>query len=238
METKKNSVHNLEKSFSLRLFAGLAIALSMTLVAFEWRTPFEKEIACSFPPDEPGIIIDIIPITVVDPEKPKQPEVPKLQPKVIIPTEQINVVTNTTITPTDDIFFADADSASLSVPTPPVIPDLPTDKRDPELPWNWVEKMPRFKCSDDEHLLAKHLAAHIKYPKIAREMGITGTAYIEFIVSREGKVTNVRVSRGFDKHCDAEALRVVNELPDFCPGMQGGTEVPVIHTVPIRFALQ
>jgi TonB family protein len=68
-------------------------------------------------------------------------------------------------------------------------------------------------------------------------MGIEGRIYLRFVVSKEGKVTQVRVLRGVHPLLEAEALRVVSALPDFVPGRMQGKPVNVEYTLPILFKL-
>jgi periplasmic protein TonB len=61
---------------------------------------------------------------------------------------------------------------------------------------------------------------------------------VQFVVERDGSVSNASVARGVDPSLDREALRVVNTLPKWKPGMQRGKPVKVSYTVPINFVLQ
>ena len=86
--------------------------------------------------------------------------------------------------------------------------------------------------------LRKYIAASIKYPVIAQENGVQGKVYVNFVVDKEGRVTNARVIRSVDPSLDKEALRVVNSLPRWKPGKQQGAPVRVAFSVPISFVLQ
>jgi len=99
-----------------------------------------------------------------------------------------------------------------------------------------VEKMPLYPGGKLE--LRKFLATNIKYPKVARESGISGKVYVRFIVTKEGNVENVSVIRGVDPILDNEAARVVKLLSDWTPGEQDGKKVNVWYTVPINFSLK
>jgi protein TonB len=99
-----------------------------------------------------------------------------------------------------------------------------------------VEQMPSFPGGEDA--LRKFIANSIKYPVIAQENGIQGKVYVTFVVDRDGSVTQAKVARGVDPSLDKEALRVVNSLPKWVPGKQGGKPVKVSFTVPIYFVLQ
>jgi TonB family protein len=98
-----------------------------------------------------------------------------------------------------------------------------------------VEIMPEYPGGFDG--VRKFLAENIKYPAAAEEMGISGRVFVSFVVSETGEVTNAKVERGVDPELDAEALRVINQLPNWKPGVEKGKKVPVKFTMPIVFSL-
>jgi len=61
---------------------------------------------------------------------------------------------------------------------------------------------------------------------------------VTFVVNSNGKVENAKIARGIDPALDAEAIRVVNSMPDWKPGKQRGQAVDVAYTMPIEFTLQ
>ncbi|GET25454.1 M56 family metallopeptidase [Prolixibacter sp. NT017] len=99
-----------------------------------------------------------------------------------------------------------------------------------------VDKMPEFPGGD--LALRKYIAANIHYPKDAQEKGVQGKVYVNFIVTKTGAVGGAKIARGISPSLDAEALRVVNNLPQWTPGTQRGEPVNVQFTVPINFVLQ
>ncbi len=99
-----------------------------------------------------------------------------------------------------------------------------------------VEEMPVF--PDGDLGLRKYLAQTVKYPSVAVDKGIQGKVYVMFVVGKDGTVSNAKVIRGVAPSIDAEALRVVNNLPKWKPGKQGGKDVAVQYTIPINFVLQ
>jgi TonB family protein len=99
-----------------------------------------------------------------------------------------------------------------------------------------VDTLPEF--PGGETALRNFLASEIKYPEIASENGIQGKVYVTFIVTKKGKVTEPKISRGVDPALDKEALRVVSSLPDWKPGKQKGEAVNVSYTVPVYFELE
>ena len=86
--------------------------------------------------------------------------------------------------------------------------------------------------------LMQYLARNIKYPTIAQENGTQGRVIIQFVVERDGSITDVRVARGVDPYLDKEAVRVVKSMPKWIPGKQNGKAVRVKFTVPVMFRLQ
>ena len=105
-----------------------------------------------------------------------------------------------------------------------------------------VEEMPLFNGCLDESCstleIMKFISENTLYPPIAKENNITGRVFVSFVVGKTGKVTNVKILRGVDKHLDAEAVRVVSILPKFKPGKQRGKTVKVQYNVPINFRLK
>ncbi len=99
-----------------------------------------------------------------------------------------------------------------------------------------VEEMPEF--PGGEMALRTFIASAIKYPEIAQEKGIQGKVYVTFVVGKDGSIVNCSIARGVDPSLDKEALRVVNTLPKWKPGVQKGKAVNVSYTVPINFVLQ
>lgn len=98
-----------------------------------------------------------------------------------------------------------------------------------------VEQMPKFPGGDQA--LMKFLSANIEYPTQAAEKGIQGRVVVGFIVERDGSITDVKVLKGAHPLLDAEAVRVVNSMPKWEPGMQNGEPVRVSYQVPLGFHL-
>ena len=99
-----------------------------------------------------------------------------------------------------------------------------------------VEQMPQFPGGEAE--LMKFIQKNLKYPPVAMENNIQGRVVIQFVVTKTGKIGEVKVARGKDPDLDKEAVRVVKSLPDFIPGKMNGQSVNVWYTLPITFKLQ
>ena len=107
--------------------------------------------------------------------------------------------------------------------------------KDDETIFRIVEQNPMFK--DGEGAMFRFLNEHIKYPAFARENGIEGVVYVNFTVSKDGTIRDVKALRGIAGGCIDEALRVVAMMPAWMPGKQNGKAVNVSFTIPIKFKL-
>lgn len=99
-----------------------------------------------------------------------------------------------------------------------------------------VEQMPQF--PGGMQALMEYLSQNIKYPKEAMEAEKQGRVLVQFIVTKDGSVRAAQVLNHVDEALDAEALRVINAMPNWLPGRQNGEAVNVKYTVPISFRLQ
>ena len=112
-----------------------------------------------------------------------------------------------------------------------------------------AEEMPRFpgceindlplkekqKCAEIK--LLKYLQQNIEYPQIALSKGIQGIVYLQFVVEKNGKISNVKIMRDLGSECGQEARRVVQSMPSWIPGKQGGNPMRVQFNLPVKFKL-
>ncbi|MFT4594771.1 MAG: protein TonB [Bacteroidia bacterium] len=209
--------------------AGLLFALSLTLVSFEWRTPYvEPEVS------EAGEIGDLPQGIVLTLEKPEEkvvrPEPPKI-PEVI--TNQIDVVDNTAQTSDPSNTFEPYESPDLLGYGSE---DDEGDVDDPNLyPLDRAEILPEY-CGGEAAML-KFLGENLTYPRIPLDNGMQGVVYVKFVVGKNGKLRDAKIVIPLDPWLDAEALRVAKMLDCFTPGMQSGHKVDVYFVLPVRFAI-
>ncbi|MCE1199370.1 MAG: TonB family protein, partial [Marinilabiliales bacterium] len=107
---------------------------------------------------------------------------------------------------------------------------------DPKEVFVVVEEMPEY--PGGQNALIDYLVKNLKYPEEAKKAGITGKVFVTFVVNAEGKVENAKIARSASPSLDAEALRLVGQMPDWKPGKQRGVAVSVAYTLPISFALK
>ena len=146
------------------------------------------------------------------------------------------------VRPEEAVQLMTADDAQIEVQNEevveyvePVREEVQEEEAEPE-PFVVVEEMPMFPGGDAALLL--YIAEHTNYPEVAKENNIQGRVIVRFCVTSKGGVNQVSVLKGVDPELDTEAVRVVNSLPAFKPGKQGGKPVPVWYMVPITFTLK
>ena len=98
-----------------------------------------------------------------------------------------------------------------------------------------VEKDPQFPGGDEA--LYKYLVTNAHYPEEAKSHGIQGTVYLQFIVERDGTISNINVLRSPSDLLSNEARRLVKAMPRWKAGKQRGKSVRVLYTLPINFSL-
>jgi TonB family protein len=88
--------------------------------------------------------------------------------------------------------------------------------------------------------MKRYLADNIRYPQNAMELGISGKVYLTFVIAIDGKVTNVVVKRGIIDcpECDAEARRVISQMPDWIPGKTHNRWIDAHYNLPIGFIME
>ena len=114
------------------------------------------------------------------------------------------------------------------------------DTEKPEQPeldmvFDVVEQMPMFPGGMEE--MMKFISMNVRYPKSAMEKGQQGRVLVQFIIERDGSLSNVQVVKKVNEDLDAEALRIIGQMPKWNPGMQNGQTVRVKFTIPISFRL-
>jgi len=226
MISKKSDSANMEDKRMIFLEIGIIIALSLVFFAFNWKS-YDKLVID--PPTNPfdNIPIELVPVTV---QKPPEPKV-KMPPVV----HTIKIVDDKTDVDENYLINVDIDPTD----TVPVYIPMPAMKEEEnpaeEEIFKIVESMPEF--PGGIAAMYDFLRKNMKYPKLANEAGISGKVYITFVVEKDGSITDVRVLRGIGGGCDEEALRVVNNMPDWKPGKQRNVPVRVQFILDVNFTL-
>ena len=83
----------------------------------------------------------------------------------------------------------------------------------------------------------KYLSMNVRYPEVAQKAGLQGRVVVQFVVEADGSISNANVQRGVSEELDTEAIRVIEKMPKWTPGMQNGKAVRVKYSIPISFRL-
>lgn len=227
MEIKKSPKADLEGKKGLFFEVGLALALAVLLFAFEWKTSTE-EVGAFQTVAEEQIEEEIIPITQ---QMLKPPPPPPPAPKL---TDLIDIVEDDTNIDEDlEILDAEDESENTIVENLSDFGDYEGEDTGETEVFVVVEDMPSFPGGN----VQKWIGKNVKYPVLAMENGIQGKVYIQFVIEKDGSITDVKVIRGVDASLDKEAIRVVQSMPKWKPGKQRGKAVRVSYTLPINFQL-
>lgn len=174
---------------------------------------------------------------VAPPPPPPPPPADVVQQARFVPPVVVD-----SVKPEEEVQLMTADEAESVVQNTEVV-DIPVEVKEEvqeneaeEVPFVVVEEMPMFPGGDAA--LLKYIGENTVYPEVAKENNIQGRVIVRFCVTAKGGVSQVSVLKGVDPELDAEAIRVVNTLPPFKPGKQGGKPVPVWYMVPITFTLK
>ncbi len=134
-------------------------------------------------------------------------------------------------------------------PKPPAITPLEDDDVE-DMEFIVVEDMPRFpgcekpemtkaeKQSCANKTLLEYIYKNIEYPKMASRNGIEGTVVVDFVVEKNGQITDVNIRKEIGGGCGNEVVRIVKGMPEWVPGKQRNEKVRVRFTMPVKFQLQ
>lgn len=193
------------------------------LTDFKLEKPKEENILRELPPPPPVQLRNTVKfvLPVIKPDEQVSEEQPPTQKEIL--TEKAAISNVTFDKGSDDIAapVANADNKKITEET--------------DAPVVVAEQMPQFPGGETEML--RFIKTNLRYPTAAQQNGIQGTVVLNFVVNREGKITNIKVVRGIGYGCDEESIRVLEKMPLWSPGRQRGQPVLVSFTMPIRFVL-
>ena len=226
MQLKKNPQASLEDKKLTYVLMGLVLVLSICYVAFEWT---EREVTKYDVVDTDFIFEEEIDIQQTSQETPPPPP-----PPAPVEVEVLNVVEDDVEVEEIEINTEDDKDVEVVI-APPV--EAPVEEEEEEVIFVVVESMPEF--PGGQQAMMRYIGENIKYPVIAQENGIQGRVICQFVIEKDGKVTDIQVVRSSgEPSLDKEAVRVINSMPKWKPGKQRGKPVRVKYTLPVNFRLQ
>ena len=226
MEARKNPKYDLRQYRGLFFNIGLVISLLIVIVAFEWRSYDDQELMNI---GRTGIEFD----EALDVPLTEQPPPPP--PKAIKNVQIISVEDMEQIEDDIDIDLDIEMTEDLTIEQVIETDFGEVEEEDTEEIFVIVEEAPVPRGG--MAAFYQHVNDNIKYPRQAQAMNIEGKVFIQFVVGKNGGLTDVEVIRGIGGGCDEEAIRVVKLSPVWKAGKQRGRPVRVKMVLPITFKI-
>lgn len=223
MELKKTEKADLGNKGGLLFNVGLVLSLLIIITAFEWKSFDDGSLV-----DLGSVSDDFEEMIEVPPTDIPPPPPPKIQlPEIVeVPDEEeiedeikvefdVEITDNTVI---EELIISDAPDEEDFDQIFLVVEETATPKGGMAAFYEYVQKK-------------------MKYPAQARRMGIEGRVFVEFVVNKDGSISDVKYIRGIGAGCDEEAVRVIQSAPPWNPGKQRGKAVKQRMVLPIQFQL-
>ena len=224
MELKKNPNADLTRKTGFFFSIGLLITMSLVLAAFEWKQ-YEAKIADLVQRNADVFEETIeVPPTDIPPPPPPQVQAPVI---VEVPDEEEieeEIKVNLDIEVTQDTKVEDI-----------IVKPVEEPKEEVDEIFTIVEESAAPKGG--MAAFYKYVGDKMKYPPQARRMGIDGKVFVEFVINKDGSISDVKAVKGIGAGCDEEAVRVVQSAPAWTPGKQRGKPVKQRMVLPITFKL-
>lgn len=234
MEIKKSPKVDLQNYRSTFFLFGAVVALGLLYMALEWGSGGQQD-----PNKQRSIFeeisreLDMIPLMKEEPKViPPQPKMEK--PKV----EEIKVANEQMEQPLNQ-------EPEVKLEIPEFVPEV-EERNDPlssvemtkeqaDSVFRIVEQLPEYPGGMVEFM--KWLTKNLKYPIAAQRQRIQGTCIVQFIVNKDGSISDAKIKKSVSRFCDAEALRVIRMMPNWKPGRMNGEIVRTQFVIPIEFKL-
>lgn len=230
MEIKKSPKADLEGKYTQRFVLGIVVALTMLYVALEYNMDSDDVL------DDPELIEILSSDEELAPLMREQPEVtlaPKAKPE---PTVKLKVVEEESTETEEPVREPEQ---TLEGDVADELPDADEQHAEEEgdevLSFRVVEDLPQ--PPGGYHEFMKWLTRNLKYPTVVQQRKQQGKVVAEFIVNKDGSVTDVGVVKSLCTECDEEALRVLRMMPRWTPGIQNNKPCRTKVCIPIVFKM-
>jgi len=223
MVEKKTPEADVNRKSSLYLSIGLVVSLLLVIMAFEKKFYADGDLA-----DLGAVTDDFEEMLEIPPTEQPPPPPPKIQqPEIIeVPDEEEiedEIEVDLDIEITDDQEIEE------------LVYEEPVEEEVADEVFTIVEQQPDY--PGGMGAFYQFVRKRLKYPSQARRMGIEGKVFVQFVVDKEGNITEVKAVRGIGAGCDEEAERVIRSSPKWKAGKQRGKTVKVRMILPITFKL-
>ena len=221
MEPKKNPKIDLYQKTGMFLNIGMAASLLIVILAFEWRSYDDSAIM-----DLGNVDDDFEDILEIPPTEQPPPPPPKVQvPEIIEVPDEEEIEEEIEVE-------LDVEVTEETVVEEIVFEEAPEEENVDEI-FTIVEESASF--PGGIKAFYEFLGKNMKYPRQAQRMGIEGRVYVQFVVERDGSLTDIVVVKGIGAGCDEEAIRVLKNSPKWKPGKQRGKPVRQKMVQPVSF---
>lgn len=225
MSPKKKPNADLERNKRTFFLIGLIFSLALIYAGFELYALNEKQNNLK-PEIDDSIIVDETDIK----EAFVKPEPQKRQ---IIATQVLEIIDDNNPVVSNIPFYDDLIEFPEDIYQPVERIEEPTTIYDV---FPFTDKMPKFPGEDGA--FNQFLYENLKYPEVCINLRIEGTVLVEFVVEKDGSLTQIKVKNSVYPDLDEEAIRVLKISPKWIPGENLGKKVRVSYTLPIKFHLQ
>jgi len=232
MEVKKSMAADLEGHRTQRLLLGLVVALACVFVALEYSVEPDD------PLDDPELLARLDAEMELPPmlqEENLQALAPKAEPKpttklVVVEEEQEEL-------PQQEEEPVETDADDDMNASDELIDEIepPAPEEDDVVSFRVVQELPQFPGGPVE--LMKWLTRNLKYPKALEQQKVQGKVVAEFIVNKDGSVTDVAIVTPLHPQCDQEVLRVLRMMPRWTAGIQNDEPCRTKVCIPVVFRI-
>jgi len=231
MILKKTTKGDLEKRKNTFFTLGLVLVLALIYVCFEL---FATQDPAPIMAIQDDVFVEMMEDEVAATDQAPPPAATEQQQQQH--QEVILHVVEDNIAVASDFNFSSEFSEDLAVEVISYTPiEIVQEHVDDAPPVRFAEEMPEFVGGMEE--MYKFLQSKLQYPESARINNISGVVLIEFVVERDGRVTNVRVIAPLYPDCDKEAVRVIQMMPKWKAGKSMGQAVRCLFQIPVQFSL-
>lgn len=233
MEIKKSPEADLEREKSSFVLMGLLIAMCAIFIAFEWS---QRDMKVATAQDM--VIVDEGEEEMVVNTEQNTPPPPPPAPEPIIETPEPTKFEKKEDATTTDVNMNNEDTGEETKNAAPVIAEVVEAAQEEEEDVQiYVKVQEKAEFPGGKAALGAFLSKNLVYPKQALETGVQGTVIVEFVVEKNGTVTDVKVARSIDPALDKEAVRVVNMMKGWKPAKNGTKNVRSKFRLPVAFRL-
>ena len=226
MVVRKNPSVDLERYRVLHLGIGYVLSLLIVIIAFEWKF-YDDSSLVNLSNDFNGLFEETFDIPITEQPPPPPPSKSSYVELIEVPDiEEIeeDIQINLDIEITEEMVVEEMEIEFTEI-----------EEEIADEIFAIVEQNP--KPIGGYEAFYAYIFKNIKYPRIALASSVEGKVFVQFVVNKNGELTDFEVVKGVGFGCDEEAVRVLQSAPNWIPGKQRGKPVKVRIVIPIKFIL-